>query len=88
MKNKCFLRQGIICKKRTFLMHSYIIKLNTDMYISIYYIKPKILNAKVCTLKYKVYNAYDFITEQRLWDKCCERFICITSYIKLLICDL
>lgn len=52
MKKMYFLRQGNICKKSgTFLMHNYITELNTEMYLSIYYLKPKILNAKVCTFK-------------------------------------
>lgn len=72
MKKKYFLRQENICKKSgTFWTHNYITELNTEIYLSIYYLKPKILNAKVCILKYNVYNGHDFITEHRLWDKCC-----------------
>lgn len=56
MKKKCFLRQGDICEKSgTLLTQNYIIQLNTEIYLSIYYLKPKVLSAKLCTLKYKVY---------------------------------
>lgn len=52
---KYFLRQGNTCKSGKFLTHNSIIELNTEMYLAIYYLKPKILNAKVCAPKYKVY---------------------------------
>lgn len=56
MKKKCFLRQrDIYDKNGTFLTQNYIIQLNTEIHLSIYYLKPKILNAKLCTLKYKVH---------------------------------
>lgn len=54
MKKKCFLRQGDIYKKNgTFLTQNYIIQTNTEIYLSIHYLKPKILNANLCTFKYK-----------------------------------